>query len=344
MTKVLFIALFFIGNLGALCAQTSDIRQLDYSTSDSVAVKYAGHSLDNLPLLSYQLTQNLANDALKFRAMFKWVCDNVENDYKLFTENQRNRNKITDAERLKQWNATMQKRMFATLLKRRSTVCTGYAYLVKELCQFAGITAEIVDGYGRTVAANISGKGVMNHSWTAVLLNDKWYLCDATWASGVIDVAQKQFIRKYDDAYFLSEPEYFIRNHYPADMRWTLLEKNPSLATFLNRPIVYSNAYKHHVLPQYPDLFEITPADTTLLFQIINASAGEFQASLRVNDEFPKRVSCTRADKNICTLEFTPRRRSSYLLHVIVNDEAVFTYRVLKNTSAKINKQSKSSD
>jgi transglutaminase/protease-like cytokinesis protein 3 len=344
MIKLFFVALFFIANSGLLCAQTSDIRQLDYSSSDSVAAKYAGHSVENLALLSYQLTQNLPNDALKFRAIFKWVCDNIENDYELFTENQRNRNKINDPEQLKQWNATMQKRMYATLLKRRSTVCTGYAYLIKELCQFAGITAEIVDGYGRTVRANIGGKGIMNHSWTAVRLNNKWYLCDATWASGVIDVAQKHFVRKYDDAYFLSEPQYFIRNHYPADVRWTLLEKNPSLATFLNRPIVYNNAYKHQVLPHYPDVFEITPADTTLQFQVINESGREFQVSLRVNDEFTKRVSHTRADENICTIEFSPRRRSTYLVHVMVNGDAVFTYRVSKNRSAKDNNYSKSVD
>lgn len=335
MIKFLFVALLTIAIPALVCAQTDDIRLRDFSMSDSVAAKYAGHSLDNLPLLSHLLTQHLPDDALKFRAIFKWVCENIENDYQLFTENQRQRSKIKDVQQLKEWNATMQKRMFATLLKKRSTVCTGYAYLIKELSQFAGITAEIVDGYGRTVAANIGGEGVMNHSWTAVLLEDRWYLCDATWASGVIDVSQKQFVRKYDDAYFLSEPHYFIRNHYPANLRWTLLETNPSLETFLNRPIVYSKAYHHKILPQNPDLFDLDPVDASLRLQVVIEDGSQLRLSLRTNDEFAKPVECAMMNGNICTVDFTSKRKSSYLLHVMVNNDPVFTYRVSKKVKSK---------
>ena len=63
-------------------------------------------------------------------------------------------------------------------------MCTGYAYLIKELCFLANIESEIIDGYARTVRSNIDALDMANHSWNAVKLNNKWYLCDATWSSG----------------------------------------------------------------------------------------------------------------------------------------------------------------
>lgn len=311
-------------------AQDADLRSLNFNAADSVAAAYEGHSLQNLPVLAHKLTHDLPTDVMKFRAIFKWVCANIENDYQLFAENQRNRSKLKDPQALKQWNATMQTRMFEGLLKKRKTVCTGYAILIQELCSFAGIRAEIVDGYGRTIAANIGGDGVMNHSWTAVLLNNKWYLCDATWASGMVDLNYKRFLKVYDNAYFLSDPRYFIRNHYPADARWTLLEETPTLTTFLNRPIVYSKAYKQKVLPSSPDQFEVGTSEKKLLIHMKGDSSEIHNVSLIVDNVLEEAVVVPDpAERDTEVIEF-PVRSGRHLVHVLVNGEVVFTYAVTR--------------
>lgn len=329
MTHKALLFLFCVTVTASLSAQRNDFEALDFSASDSVAARYQGHALRNLPLLSHRLTNDLPDEVMKFRAIYKWVCDNIENDYTLFTTNQRNRGKLKNANELKVWNTKMQARMFETLLKKQRTVCTGYAYLIRELSMLAGIRAEIVDGYGRTIQANIGGDGVINHSWTAVQLNNKWYLCDATWASGAIDLTNKNFIKKYDEAYFLSNPEYFIRNHYPADTKWSLLDQTPPLKTFLNGPIVYSNSYRYKVLPQSPDQLEIETVDKKLTLHIKNNSGRELPISLIIADN-PVHLSPSKLDAQTSTqiIQHKFSGRGTYLVHVIADDKPMFTYRV----------------
>ena len=74
-------------------------------------------------------------------------------------------------------------------------MCTGYAYLIKEMCFIADLDCEIIDGYARAFDANVNGLESLNHSWNAVKLNNKWYLCDATWSSGYM-VNNSLFVKR----------------------------------------------------------------------------------------------------------------------------------------------------
>ncbi|HEY0653057.1 MAG TPA: transglutaminase domain-containing protein [Chryseosolibacter sp.] len=333
MRNGFLILLLFCSSFN-LFAQRTNIREEDFSASDSVAAKYKGHSLHNLPALAEKLTRDLPTDVHKFRAIYKWVCENIENDYQLFIDNQRNREKLNDPAELKEWNAKVQTRMFDNLLKKRKTVCTGYAYLIKELSHFAGITAEIVDGYGRTIASNIGGKGIANHSWTAVQLEGRWYLCDATWASGAIDFTHKIFVKRYDDAYFLSDPEFFIRNHYPLDLRWTLLDQNPTLEDFLNRPIVYSPAYRHQILPVSPDRFQVESQERKVVIKIITKRNEHPSITFMLNSGSPQSAVVVEESPGNYRVECSFSRQPGGPLHVMVNGDVVFTYRLMRKQSA----------
>jgi transglutaminase/protease-like cytokinesis protein 3 len=209
-------------------AQPPEFTDVDFSSADSVASLYPDHPLDNLPQLSHKLTSPFNTEPEKFRSLFKWVCDNIANDYELYAANKKKRETLSGAE-LEAWNKHIRTITFKTLLDNHTTVCTGYAYLIRELSRQAGLSCEIIDGYGRNVVSNIGGSGIVNHSWNAVRLDGKWYLCDATWASGGIDPQQKVFLPKYNNAYFLCDPGFFVRNHYPQDFKWTLMDNNPSL-------------------------------------------------------------------------------------------------------------------
>ena len=80
----------------------------------------------------------------------------------------------------------------------------------------------------------------------AIKLNEKWYLCDPTWASGIPDPETNIFKFDYNDGYFLANPELFSINHFPQNQNWTLLGMDsPTYETFLNAPILYGKAYIH---------------------------------------------------------------------------------------------------
>ncbi|MBX2917571.1 MAG: hypothetical protein KF856_20065 [Cyclobacteriaceae bacterium] len=207
----------------ALCAsaQVSDFKEADFGRADSVARLYPNHSLNSLPDLAIKLTHSLESDEEKFRAIFTWVCLNISSDYELYIKNKKGRENCRTKAELTAWYSSFGSEMFQKLLKDHTTICTGYAYLVRELALAVGIECVIVDGYGRTPGSKLK-KYFPNHNWNAVKLNGKWYLCDPTWASGKISSDTKQFIGIYNDLYFLMDPILFNRNHSPLESKWLL--------------------------------------------------------------------------------------------------------------------------
>lgn len=194
-------------------AQVSDFRNTDFNKADSIAERYAAHPLKDLKGLADKLTVPLLTEQEKFRAIFKWVCSNIEVDYTLLTMNKQKRAKL-QGDKLGRWNKEFNAIVFQTLLHERKTICTGYAYLIRELAFHAGLTCEIVNGYARFGGINANTQKPVNHSWNRIRLNDKWYLCDATWSSGNFNLTVGQFIKKYNDHYFLTDPALFFQDHH----------------------------------------------------------------------------------------------------------------------------------
>lgn len=243
---------------GLVHAQIPDIDSAVFPKADSIANLYQGESLTHLPLLAQKLTASLSTDLEKFRAIYTWVCLNIENDYSEYWKNKKKQEQLQhDSLALANWNTSFGARMYQKLLKKHKTICTGYAYLVAELAGLADIECTIIDGYGRTVHSNIGEPGIPNHSWNAVKLNDHWYLCDATWSSGHTNLPDQIFVSDYNDGYFLADPELFARNHYPLETEWFLMDHVPELSDFLHAPLVYKHAFKHQILPLEPPRMDI---------------------------------------------------------------------------------------
>lgn len=237
--------------------QVEDFKGVNFKTADSIAQLYPHYPLRDMAGLARQLTGALPTDVEKFRAIYLWTCLNIENDYYLFRENQLKRTRLKDAEQVRQWNKAFFPKVMETLLKKQRTVCTGYAYLIRELALRAGLSCVMIDGYGRTSQANLGGTGTPNHSWNAIELNHKWYLCDATWSSGAIDMGKREFSKNYNDTYFLLEPTLFISNHYPLDSTWALTKEKPTLREFLEKPLVYSGALQYKIAGMEPKIFTV---------------------------------------------------------------------------------------
>lgn len=322
-----FIIIFY-GNT-FLYGQLSDFHGTDFKKADSIAELYARHPLNDLKLLSDKLTRSLSTDVEKFRAIFKWVCLNIESDYALFVENKNMRGKL-NGEKLAKWEKDFAKRVFSTMTAHHRTICTGYAYLVKELAFHSGMNCRIIDGYGRHAKANIGGSGVVNHSWNAIELAGKWYLCDPTWSSGTIDNHTQAFVRKFDDAYFLPEPSLFVHNHFPLDSKWILFRPEPDLHTFLNAPLVYIGSFRCGVEPVAPALFNVeVDRESDVFFQFTKANGDEptrvtlYVENTRVADSFV-RESCEGFD--IYSTHYKFSKRGTYAVHVRLNGNLVLSY------------------
>ena len=82
------------------------------------------------------------------------------------------------------------------------------------------------------------------------LFDSAWHLLDATWASGYI--SRNEFVHDYDAQYFLTAPEIFIKDHYPDDPRWTLLDESPLPGEFNNSPFKQKSFIKYQFTSYYP--------------------------------------------------------------------------------------------
>ncbi|WP_033960017.1 transglutaminase domain-containing protein [Psychroserpens jangbogonensis] len=314
-------------------AQVSDFNHIDFKKADSMALVYKGAGLKNLPELSHNLTSNLETDVERFRAIYKWVCTNVSNDYGLYLKNKKKREKFeNDSLKLDAWNESFKKKLFSKLRKRKKTICSGYAYLVSELSRLANINCRMVNGFGRTSSTAIDNFNAPNHSWNAVKLNDKWYLSDPTWASGIVHPNNYGFKFNYNNGLFLTNPEFFVLTHYPIEPKWMLLEGDlPSFQSFLENPILYGNAYKHLTIHQTPNKLNNTiQKNETITFKYELLEPIDLNKISFIIDNGFKTITAKPSsiilDELSLTLEYQFDNTGYYDTHFLIGDDLIVSY------------------
>ena len=329
MQKIGFFLLFLF--VKTCFAQQSDFKNIDFTKADNRAKIIKSKKLLKLNELTFKLTENLETDVEKFRAIYVWICSNIANDYRLYALNDRKRNRFEkDSIRLNKWNSRFKKLLFKKLLKKKRTICTGYAYLLKEMANIAGIEAKIVNGFGRTGAIDLE-KINANHTWNVVKLNEKWYLCDPTWSAGISYPDEGKFVFQLNDGYFLTDPALFIKNHFPVDVSYTLLENNsPSIEEFIEMPLFYGKGY---------DVFEKDISPFKMHHEIKQNETFTFQYKLKkeldlnsiklvfYNGSTEKSIKPeTSLQENILTIKHQFKRTGFYDLHLYAEGEIIVTY------------------
>ena len=83
----------------------------------------------------------------------------------------------------------------------------------------------------------------------------------------VLLVMANEYIRQYNDFYFLTPPDEFIRDHYPEDLQWTLLKDPPVYREFAQSPFRYSGYVKAGVSSYFPakGVIDVSVGDTVLI-------------------------------------------------------------------------------
>ncbi len=315
-------------------AQISDFDTIDFTKADRIALECKNERLNNLPELSYKLTSKLTTDVERFRAIFTWVCGNIANDYVYYTKNMRKRQRYkNDSLKLQNWNSQFRKATLKKLIKNNKTICTGYAYLIKKLSDLANIDCEIVHGFARTSTVDVEKLDVPNHSWNAVKLNGKWYLCDPTWASGIPNPSTSIFEFQYNDGFFLSNPKLFAINHFPVDKKWLLLDDfdKTSFKAFIEAPIIYGKAYanlNNHFEPQKMHNTILKNEKVTFKFELLKPVVVKDVKLLIDSGYNSKKINpdSTTIKNQLLTVEYKFKYTGFYDVHFFIKGDLISTY------------------
>lgn len=217
---------------------------------------------DALSSLASQLFRNCRTDRQKVTAAFQWITEHID-----YNTNRYTGNKVVSTEPEEEGPLRpLNERVALNVLRRRTAFCDGFARLFSALCEKASIKSEIICGYANTGFGRSSRFGV-NHYWNAVFLEGSWQLLDATWASGYINARSGEFIKSYNGNYFLADPAFFIRDHYPDDPRWTLLPDDKTPEEFRQSPFRQKDFLKYGITGYSPrkGIIDAALGDTLLL-------------------------------------------------------------------------------
>ena len=202
------------------------ISQHDFSEIDRRAkqLNYSGTSVTELANL---LAQNAQTESEKARIIYAWITQHITYDVAAFLDAVNNDNYP---------DVTVE-----TVLRDRTTICSGYSNLYYALAEAMNLESAIVIGYAKGATPASEKFQDVNHAWNSVRIDGAWYLLDATWGAG--SVRDNEFVPNYKPYYFATAPEEFINNHYPQDEGWQLLNKTYTRAEFDSLPSIASRFY-----------------------------------------------------------------------------------------------------
>lgn len=204
-----FILIFFF----VISSGQSNFRKID---SLAINTKYKG----DLNQLVFDLTNNQKSDVDKTRAIYSWIAENISYDYKLFNKGKKKfffKCKGKDDCSIK--HKEFENKLVEKVLRKRKGVCSGYSTLFKRMCDIAKITCLNIDGYVKTKSTHIGNTGILDHAWNAVIIDNKTYFIDLTWASGYCEIDKTKkltnFIKKKNEFYWFTPTEKFTVDHFP---------------------------------------------------------------------------------------------------------------------------------
>lgn len=328
MKRLIWILIFFLPFFSL-----AQFRNYNFNYVDAKATTIPVASPDSL---ARALTAPYNKDVEKVRSIFKWITENIsyrvrslylpaKTSYRIVKENH------LDTGALKPVN----ERVAELVLERRTAVCDGYSRLFKTLCDYAGIKSELISGFSDGGFGRPKFKS--NHKWNAVYIDSSWHLLDVTWASGGTSYSGDRFIKNFNDTYFLTPPEEFIRDHYPDDLHWTLMPNPPVINAFNKSPFATSAFYKNYIASYFPakGIIEASVGDTLhfevetdalnkVMFIVDSSNVDSAIIAMPVWRAITQQK--VEGRKVHCT--YTVSTENIEWLNVILNDDVVLRYKI----------------
>jgi transglutaminase/protease-like cytokinesis protein 3 len=224
----------------------------NYSKVDSLVELYP-KNISKIDDLVSKIALDFSSDEEKTRAVFYWVCTTISYDVaysKRIEEEKLNAYSYkTEKERLQKEKKLMHESAM-TAFNSKNAVCYGYASLFKEISNKLGIECELVQGDLKSNFSQINGTIQLNHAWNIVKIKNEWRFIDCTLAAGIISSKTDEFVFKFNDAFFLTDPQLFFLNHYPEDKKWLFVNK--SQEEYLKSPLYLPDYIKSNFKIIYP--------------------------------------------------------------------------------------------
>lgn len=221
-----------------LMSFTLSVNAQDYTKVDATVKSYPKTFLSP-DKFAEQVSKDFKSDDEKARAIFTWIAINIKYDLPAYGVNER---PVAFSFRTQEEKEAKQKQfkedLAAKTLKSKKGVCQGYATLFAIVAEKVGLEAEIVPGTSKSHPMHIGkGPGANDHAWNVVKINNEWKLVDVTWGAGTVTGAKPEFVFKFNDKYFFTDPDVFFLNHFPDDKKWLLTQKTEQ--DFANLPLYY---------------------------------------------------------------------------------------------------------
>ncbi|MFL5809968.1 MAG: hypothetical protein ACJ749_10640 [Flavisolibacter sp.] len=186
------------------------------------------------------------------------------------------------------------------------------------------------------------------------MIDSNWQLLDVTWASGYVNFSN-EFVQRLDETYFLTDPKRFIIDHYPEDLRWSLLEEPPGLREFRFTPFRAKSFIKYPISFISPKngWIEAAVGDTV----VIELQTKDAQKDTKISpDPFFDSTTFTLSPASAFLQPSVIANRISYTyivqddqvewLHLLYNDDVILRYRlsVRDKTNSKYKVQNSKSE
>ena len=142
----------------------------------------------------------------------------------------------------------------------------GISNLFLTMCLRLNIHSELINGYVKSMK-NSNGKivAIEEYIWNLIVIDDKNYLVNPTMGAGTCDGNGNKYIKKYNDFYFATKPEFFIRTHFPELSEYQLLDNSISYDEFKSMAFLRHYFYYNCFETISPDTNEISLIDDKTL-------------------------------------------------------------------------------
>ena len=179
----------------------------------------------NILKMSYQMNKakedNSLNDVETAYLIFKWIAQNIK--VKFFEEKDSD-----DALGVYSSGQGSPK---------------GLSSLFNLICGFLDLKTDSISGYLKFANKNIDDPEITiikEFTWNYIEIDGEYYLIDVSMAS---DLKGYNGLSDFIFIYFGTEPEIFIRLHFPNESKWQLLSKPYSLEKFESMALLYPFFY-----------------------------------------------------------------------------------------------------
>ena len=310
-TLVIFLASFSVLFCQPNWSKYHHVKDIQYSS---------------VPQLASAITSGIDSDREKVEAIYYWVTNNIQYDYKLYLKIKEREKKKKPPRYTGAALAIKEDEMILTALRNGKGVCEHYALIFRGLCRKVGIKAEVVAGYGKTDPLKTKSSGI-KHAWNAVQLDYEWHLFDPTWGSGYVN-KNNNFVPNFNGDYAFTTPEAFAMNHFPKDMKWQLSQYRMDRTAYRSVPVIGPGYFRSEISDLTPkhNIIEAVQGDTILIQFNSPEEIGEIKCrNIKSNEKVPTALSANGKQYKL-TLNTEMMRSGNYSFYF--KSMVLFTYKI----------------